>query len=201
MKKSIFIVAVIALIGSLYLHAGEMNFNNIRITIDSSAKGIVDDPNATILPDKSVQYLCEGLMAQPDSPLRNNPIQKIISSFINKLKNAAHKGDASNLVKIYNANSVNALQPIVSNPSLLAVFFKQALLINKASWIFATYKDSTLTVYSNIESSAGLKSKTPMFFTNNNGNYEPMYPSNPSTMTMNILIALQQNLIKVEDVN
>ena len=200
MKKSLFIVAVIALIGSLYLHAEEINFNNVKITIDPSTKGILDDPNATILPDKSIQYLCEGVIAQPDSPLKNNSIQKIITSFINKLKNAAHKGNASSLVKIYNANSVNTLQPIVSDPKLLAVFFKQALLINKASWIFATYKDSLLTVYSNIESSSGLKSTTPMFFINNNKNYEPMYPSNPSVMTMNVLMALKQNLIKVENI-
>lgn len=199
MKKNILITITTLLMGPICIHAEDLNFNNIKITIDYSAKGIADDPESTKLPDKSTEYICKGLVYQSGNTLENDSIQKIVSSFISQLKNAALKGSASDLIKIYDANSVNALQRIILNPKLLDGFFKQAMLINKASWKFATYKDFILTVYCDIESSTGLKSTMPLFFINKNGNFEPIYQSHPSIMMINIINSIQQNLIKVDN--
>jgi hypothetical protein len=171
---------------------------DVEIRIASNATSVQSDTNATVLPSKEVIYMVKGSVNNAQPNQISDLYQTTINDFFSKLHTIASNKDTDSLVKLYEA-SPTIMTNIVKNPKVLDAYFKQSLLMQSGKWRFVVLSDKAATIFVDVCSPDGRKNLMPIFFKTDGSRFRPVYASHPDTMTMNIIIAEQQNALSVTE--
>lgn len=171
---------------------------DIEIRIGSNATSIEADTNATVLPSKEVIYKAKGSVNNSQTNQTTDLFQNTINDFLSKVHTISSNKDSDGLVKLYEG-SPTIITNIVQNPKVLDAYFKQSLQIQTAKWRFVILSDKAATIFVDVASPDGRKNLMPFFFKTDGARFLPVYPMNPDTMIMNIIIAEQQNALTVSE--
>jgi hypothetical protein len=204
MKKTIYLLLLILGTSSLsLLRASDESTNaisnkDIEIRIASNAVSVKSDTNATVLPSKEVIYKVKGSVNNAQPNQISDLYQTTINDLLSKIHTIASNKDSDGLVKLYEG-SPTIMTNIVQNPKILDAYFKTSLQIQSAKWRFVVLSDQAATIFVDVASPDGRKNLMPFFFKIDGARFLPVYPMNPDTMTMNIIIAEQQNALSVSE--
>ena len=204
MKKTTFILLSILTTASVFsLKASEKATNTIpnkeiEIRIAANANSIVADTNAIVLPSKEVIYKTKGSVNNSQNNQTSELFQDTINDLLSKLHVISANKDADGLVKLYEG-SPTIITNIVQKPKILDAYFNQSLQIQNAKWRFAIVSDQDVAVFVDVSSPDGRKNLMPFFFKIDGTRLLPVYPMNPDTMMMNIIIAEQQKALTVSE--
>jgi hypothetical protein len=202
-KTSILLLSIIGMFsGSLVKAAQEaptaIPNKEIEIRIAANANSIAADTNAIVLPSKEVIYKTKGSINNSQTNQISDLFQNTINDFLSKVHTISSNKDSEGLVKLYEG-SPTIIANIVQKPKILDAYFKQSLQIQNAKWRFAIVSDQDVAVFVDVSSPDGRKNLMPFFFKIDGTRLLPVYPMNPDTMMMNIIIAEQQKALTVSE--
>lgn len=204
MKITTFLLLSILTITSVFsLKASEEATNtiptkDIEIRISANANSIAADTNAIVLPSKEIIYKTKGSVNNLQTNQTSDLFQNTIDDFLSKLHTISANKDADGLVKLYEG-SPTIITNIVGKPKILNAYFNQSLQIQNAKWRFAIVSDKDVAVFVDAVSPDGQRNLMPIFFKIDSSRFLPVYPNNPDTMIMNIIVAEQQKALTVSE--